>query len=265
MLRTRLPIHGVLVMIVLAYTGCVKRENSATTSVPAASPPAGLSAEQVVGYATGELSEIESYLPVLNEGRLKVAPPVDWDVAPRSKEYVVRFVFERDQRIPLPRITVGARDATAEEPNDLDRENLIGFVESLMGRMDEAGLKAMQGQVEPLMLGNRPCVRYVLNKKFRWGDRVLRAKCEVLKTVRDGRIYTIFLDANVNTLVDYRADAYAVMATMKFPLAEEAESNSGAGETGGSTEEKGSERDAAEVGEVEGESAPANSGGDGGA
>jgi hypothetical protein len=47
----------------------------------------------------------------------------------------------------------------------------------------------------------------------------MHAEREVLQTIREGRVYRVTLDAHVTTLAKYRADAYAVMATMQFPQA----------------------------------------------
>lgn len=220
MLRHRLSHRFLLTMNILVLTSCLKTDEPSESETPGSSASRFPAPEEVAGYATEELSQIGNYLPVLDGGRFKVAPPVDWEVASRSQDYVVRFVYDRGRRVPLPRITIWARDATANEPLNLDRENLVSFAESLMGRMDEKTLQAMQGRVEPLMLGTIPCARYVVRKKFRFGKRTLPARGEVLKTIRGGRVYTVLLDANINTLVNYRADAYAVVATLQFPLAE---------------------------------------------
>lgn len=232
-LRYRLPDHCLAVMGMLLLTSCFQAEDSRESAAPGSAASRSSASEELMGYGTEELSQIGNYLPVLDEGRLKAAPPVDWQVASRSQDYVVRFLFDRSRHIPLPRITIGARDVTANEPFNLDRENLVAFVETLMGGMNEASLQALDGRVEPLLLGEIPCARYVVGKKFRFGERTLPARGEVLKTIRDGRVYTVLLDANVNTLVDYRADAYAVMANLRFPLAEALEeSQAGAGEGG---------------------------------
>lgn len=233
-LRYRLPHHCLAVMGMLLLTSCFQAEDSRESAPRSSAASRSSASKELMGYETEELSPIGNYLPVLDEGRLKAAPPVDWQVASRSQDYVVRFVFDRSRRIPLPRITIGARDATANEPLNLDRENVVAFVEALMGGMDEASLQALDGRVEPLMLGEIPCARYVVDKQFRFGERTLPARGEVLKTIRDGRVYTVLLDANVNTLVDYRADAYAVMANLRFPAAEASgESQASAGEGDG--------------------------------
>ncbi|MFO7908189.1 MAG: hypothetical protein ACQESR_26245 [Planctomycetota bacterium] len=255
MLRHCLPHHHcfLLAMSILAFTSCLKTQDPGKSAAPGPCARALPAPEEVAGYATEELSEIGNYLPALDEGRLKVAPPLDWQVASRSQGYVVRFVFDRRRRVPLPRITIGARDAAANEPLNLDRENLVSFVESLMGEMDEKVLQAMDGRVEPLMLGRIPCARYVMRKKFRFGKRALPARGEVLKTIRDGRVYTVLLDANINTLVDYRADAYAVVANMRFPLAEASGETSGKANAGAG---KGDRRNSSRENETAEESAP---------
>ncbi len=205
-----------LLMIVPFLSGC-RRE---VESPPVASPPKKQpTSSEVLGYTIEQLSSIGGYLPELDEGRLKVAPPVDWHMAPRSRDYVARFVFDRSRRLTLPRITVDACEADEEDPHNLTKESLASYVKSMAGRMDEELLQVLEGEVGLLMLGDVPCARYVLRKKFRLGENLIRADREVLLTIRDGRIYRVLLDVHSGTLREYRADAYAVMATMKYPLA----------------------------------------------
>lgn len=222
-------VSGVFLLVIVPLLGCRGESGSS----PRHRPPSPLASDEVISFATEELSEVGGYLPLLDDGRVQVAPPVDWHVSPRSKAYVVRFVFDRRQRFPLPRITVEARDAAANDPHYLDEENLVTFVDSLLGRMDAKVLMAMEGGVDPLVLGSVACARYVVSKKFRLGGRVISAECEVLKTIRGGRVYTVVLDANADTLVDFRADAYAVMANMKFPQEQGVDAVAAKGEEGG--------------------------------
>lgn len=181
---------------------------------PSASP-------EVFKYSLEELSQIGGYLPVLDEGRLQVAPPVDWHMASRSKDYVARFLFDQNRRLALPRITVEVAEAEATDPRNLTKENLVAHVEALTSRIDDKLRQAVQESMRPMMLGDVPCVRYVVPKAFRQGDRTLRGEREVLQTIRDGRVYTVSLDVNASMLLEFRADVYAVVATMKFPLAPE--------------------------------------------
>ena len=90
------------------------------------------------------------------------------------------------------------------------------------------------------MLGDLPCARYVVKKKFSQGERLIQAEREVLQTVRDGRVYTVLLDVHMGTLLKYRGDAYAVAATMKFPLA--AEQDESESEKAAESEKAGSEK-----------------------
>ncbi len=207
-----------LCLAVLFLAGC--RQQADTPPAPAPTPmlssPRKLASPEILGYTVEDLSVIGSYLPALDEACLQVAPPAEWHVAPRSKNYVVRFLFDRNRRLELPRITVKVSAAQEEDPRNLSKKNLVSYIQSMKKRMDEKKLQAMDGEIEPLVLGAVPCARYVVRKKFRRGEKNVSGECEVVQTIRAGRVYTVFLDVYAGTLVRYRADAYAVMATAKF-------------------------------------------------
>jgi hypothetical protein len=186
----------------------------------------------VPGYDADQLTALGDYLPDLDEGRVRVAPPVDWLVAPRSKDYLARFLFDRNRRLSLPRITLDVRDGGPDDPRHLQPANLIEYTSSVSARMDENTRQALEGVVEPLQLGDVPCVRYVVHKNFRRDGKLVRADCEVLITICEGRVYTVSLDVFAGSLVDFRADAYAVVAGLRFPIAESADPKSGDPESG---------------------------------
>jgi len=210
------PLLGVplFMLVIVLVWGC---RPAAKDRVPVADPDPPPTAQGVPGYRVEELSAIGGYLPTLDDARLRVAPPIDWYLAPRSRGYVARFVFDRTGETPLPRITIMARDAEADEPGKLDEENVCGYAKSLARGMDEKLRRTLEAQVEPILLGGLACVRYVHSRAFRHRGRLLRASCEVVQTIVNDRVYTVSLDANVGTLFDYRADVYAVVATMQFP------------------------------------------------
>ena len=215
MSHSRLLFH----LIVLVLLGCRQPDDTRPVDSPPKQPSASES-RKVPGYSVKELSAIGSYLPdLLDEGRLQVAPPIGWHAAPRSKDYVARFRFDRNQ--PLPQITVEAREAGPDEPRNLNEENLPAYVDAMTDGMDEKLLQAMKGKIEPLKLGDLFCARYVVQRKFRSGGRLYAGKREVVQTIRNGRVYSVSLDVYAGMLVRYRADAYAVMATMKFPPAQQ--------------------------------------------
>ena len=133
-----------------------------------------------------ELSDLGGYLSDLDEGRLRAAPPVEWYVEPRAKDYVARFVFDRMRQSPLPRITIEARDADFQQPRDVNQANLREFLELFTNSLSEDTRQAVEGDLLMLVLGDVPCVAYKLNKQFRVGNRVYPAEREVLVTLSQG-------------------------------------------------------------------------------
>ncbi len=219
----------ILLVALLLLGGC--RQESGSAPDPSTQSPAPPSSQrplsqqtespsadsaQIPAYTVDELSAIGNYLPVLDEGRLQAAPPVDWHAAPRSVNYVVRFRFDKNHRLQLPRITVQSRAAEADEPRDLSKTNLLAYIAMVKQRMSDKRLKAIDGEIEPLVLGDVCCLRYVVRKKFLRGQNAVAGACEVVQTIRAGQVYSVLLDVYAGTLVQYRADAYAVMATAKF-------------------------------------------------
>ncbi len=182
--------------------------------------PAGAAAQvsaetlEVFAYSADELSALADFLPDLDEGRVRAAPPVDWHVASRDPKCVARFLFDR--AFPLPRITIEARAASFPQPRDVRRENLLEFRERLLGSLEGKMRQAMEGQCWALVLGDVPCIAYRTQQVFQVGSGRYGADREVLVTLRNGRLYTVILDVQAGQLDDYRADAWAVMAGLKF-------------------------------------------------
>lgn len=235
-------------VVALASFGCRQQAEPVTPKKPSSSPPPSVRRE-VPGYAQNDLSDITGYLPVLDDGRLKVALPIQWRMEPRSRDYVVRFRFDQNRQLPLPRITIHARDVVEGEPDNLTKDGLAGYIEVMAGQMEEKQRAAIVGQINPLMLGNIPCARYVTPRSFRLGKRVIPGDREVVQTIRGGRVYTILLDVTAGTLIDYRGDAYAVVAWMQFPAVEAAEAKAAKKGTGAEETDKGSDGSTSETSE----------------
>ncbi len=217
----RCLLSSALILWLLLCTGGCQSKTSDDSQPGTPSPQQPTQDDTSIGaYERSELSEIGAYLPDLDDGRLRVAPPVDWQPASRSKDYVARFVFDRQSPLPLPLITVTAEDADPDAPRNLTPANVAEYAAAVNTQLDESTRGAITSPVEPLILADIPVARFVQTKTFRPpSGRLLRGEREVLQTIRDGRVYRVVLDANVTTLVRYRADAYAVMASLQFPLA----------------------------------------------
>lgn len=200
-----------LIILMLYLTICIgRRGNAAAVQTSPIAP-------EIHEYTVDQFSALAGYLSDdLDEGRLRVAPPADWYVVPRAKDYIVQFVFDRTRQSPLPRITIEARDANFRQPRDVTRANLPAFLERYTGSLDRDTRQAAEGRVLMLMIGDVPCVVYTLNKRFRDGNREYAGEREVLVTLRNGRLYTVTLDVYAGKMELYNGDVFAVVAGLRF-------------------------------------------------
>ncbi len=168
-------------------------------------------------YTIEQIGEtLGGYLPPLDNQRLRIAPPADWHVQPRSRKYLARFVFDATHRSPLPRITVTVDDANFDEPSELDDKSLGLFLDLLDSKMSDSARKGLIEPMKPMILGDIPCVRYVVGKVYRRGNRKIPGESQIVKTLHAGRIYTVTLDAYRGTLLGHHNEAYVVVAGMVF-------------------------------------------------
>ncbi len=207
--------------VLLASLGCGK---DAPDSIQRAAQDAAHPNPEVPGYTVDELSSIGSHLESLDEGRLCVAPPIEWHMVPRGKDYVVRFVRDRTNRSPLPRITVEAGETDWKKLGELSEANLKQFRDAVADDLEQKTRQALEEDVKPLKLGSILCVHYVVRKQYQVGGKVIRGSREVIQTLQHGRLYTVSLDVYAGKLYDYRGDAFAVMANMRFLVPEQEES-----------------------------------------
>ncbi|MHB8971927.1 MAG: hypothetical protein ACYC3X_28125 [Pirellulaceae bacterium] len=201
-----------LVCLAVALPGCQE------------SPPPDASPPQIHRYPVRELDKyatLGGYLEDLDEGRVSLAPPVGWSIMSRDKDHVARFVFSPTGASPFPRITVDVRNAGFSAPRDATEEHLLPFFDRIQASLDQDSVQTVAGP-QPLVLGQVPCVQYVIRKGFRVtnesgaGNRSFRGEREVIETLALGRIYSVILDTYEGKLEDYRADAYAVVAGLRF-------------------------------------------------
>ena len=210
-LRACLAVGLVCLTILCLYQTVRIRRQGAQTVRPSSSKP------EIHRYSPEDLSALAGYLSDdLDDGRLRVAPPISWYVAPRDKAYLVRFVFDRLRQSPLPRITIEAHDADFQHPRDVTQANLPEFLKQFTDSLDERTRRASEGRILMLMLGDVPCVSYTLNREFRVGTSRYKSEREVLVTLRNGRLYTVSLDVYAGKLLDSQGDAYAVVAGLRF-------------------------------------------------
>jgi hypothetical protein len=161
-------------------------------------------------------SSLGNYLPPLDGGRVELAPPAGWHVVSRDRRYVARFVLDRRHRALLPRITITAEDSPFDELVDLDASTVEIFRDRVSERFDETTHRALLEPARSMILGDVPCVRYVVGKRFSRDGREIPAECQVIVTLHQSRLYTISLDVYAGKLLDHHNDAYAVVAGLVF-------------------------------------------------
>jgi hypothetical protein len=108
------------------------------------------------------LPELGDYLPPLDEGRLELAPPKDWAVAPRSSKYIVRFQADTNSAYPSV-LVVGS---TSERFKAVTAENLEAFAKAVAAELESAGTKTT---VKMGRVGNLVGVTYTRRARIK-GD-----------------------------------------------------------------------------------------------
>ncbi len=195
-----------------AQTGGAADDGSGS---PAANAPKGPKTYKLSDLSVG----LGDYLPPLDEGRVEIAPPGDWRVGSRQKDYVVWFHQYKDARL-LPQIRVTAEDAPEDAPQNATAADVDAYAKWVAGSV-EKDLGAKETLIEPvvpLVLGENAFGRYVRAGK-KGGGLIER---QMLTTTHDGRVYTIELIVLPEELKkrEVRDAGYVVGAGMKFQKAE---------------------------------------------
>jgi hypothetical protein len=164
-----------------------------------------------------ELPGVGDYLPrILDDGRMKVAPPTGWLPAELPIGYLVRFMPEHEKG-KFPSILIKA-EAFAGEPSTVTADNLDQFVQQVKSRL--ADEKKPNVKVEPRRIGDFAGAFY---------DYVVRSKDGserdhvVLETAFDGRLYSFQLHTVKGESGDYLKYLYAVAKGVQFVTEEPAE------------------------------------------
>jgi hypothetical protein len=169
------------------------------------------------------LPAVGEYLPPIDGGEVSVAPPVDWNVLPRGRTFLLGFA--KGKPTELPRIVINAEEPPAEAPLDLTEENAAAFAEQQDAALQHAaktGKKKVHEFHLPIVLGENVFVRHVRQASLGKG---VPCAVQSLQTIRGGRLYTVDLlvpidpqraDEYGEALTEYRDYGYAVAAHLKF-------------------------------------------------
>ena len=163
------------------------------------------------------LPAVDAYLPPLDDGRVRLAPPTGWRPLARDTKYLARFV--QGEATQLPRIAVTASDSPSPEVTNATEDNIEELIAPLTAKSKEGKRKPIE-PVRPIILGDQVFARHV--RIARYNDE----PCAIvsLQTVHDGRMYTVELYVKAGSdgseyakfLKQHQDDAYAVAANLKF-------------------------------------------------
>jgi hypothetical protein len=207
MSRRRFPTSTILVVLAAAL-GC----NQTSTSPEAAAP-----VEEEAGIkrrAAEDLPAVGEYLPVLDDGRVEIAPPEGWIDLPRTSKFLAAFA--KDKASEYPRIQVTAEDSLIPVLGDLSEENVDQFV-TVFDEKFKKKAASLPEPARPIYLGDKLYLRQVRLVAIK--DR--RLVLQSLATIEKGRMYKVELFCEVDPAdpADYatpltaaRDYAYAVAA-----------------------------------------------------
>lgn len=204
-----------LILLAAAIAGCGGSESKDSKKQNGSRDDASASGPIVRDADLGLLGD---YSPPLDTARVEIAPPKDWTILPRETPYLIRFSGSTAPNNPVPRMLITAEAATFE-PASLTEGNVKQMVELVNQELEQQGkVKSIRKSNEPvaMIIGGRPCVRYVLAGRLRGGSKEISVDRQFLVTVVNQRRYTVELQVVKGEVPRYRDVSYAVFAGMKF-------------------------------------------------
>ena len=190
---------AMLLLAVFFAAGC----SDGTDSAPTAS---------VKKYERSELPKTTQELPPLDQGRVEIPTPKDWQWRSQEKGILARFHLKG--RSGIPQIIIKLDGDAASEISDVTPENVQQYADGLQAQLDKQGTKYIE-PARPLILGKNAFARYVMAGKLP-NKQTATLERQILKTTRGGRTYTVELQVPVKELLKYRDPAYAIAAGMVF-------------------------------------------------
>lgn len=145
----------------------------------------------------------------LDEGRVEIAPPSDWDVPPSRSDKALAWFKEAGADVP--RIYVKGADY-AGEVTDVGKDNLEQFRDEMAKAVKADKKRKDASPVQSVIIGTFYGIQY--KSRVNYNDRILDRLFVV--TVQGGREYTVELWTPRRSLDDYENHAYAVAAGLKF-------------------------------------------------
>jgi len=217
----------VLALLVGLLAGCGggSVEPSAKTDGPGSNGTGGGAAfddNKPKEIRADKLLKLEGSLPPLpveggKAGYVKVQPPVGWETGTRSPDHIVWFHDKSvDTELPRIRLRLDERFDAAKFPFDtVTRDNLPQFAAEARKQIEER-LGKNEKLVEPvraMMIGDRPCVRYV--RKLKLGQLIVVR--QIVTTLVKGKFFRVELLVYKSEEIPSNNKAtYAVVAGFEY-------------------------------------------------
>lgn len=204
-------------------------------------PPPDPFALKIANEQTGYDLATGDELPPLDDGRLTLAAPKGWKFVPRPSNSLIKF--DKGGTLGIPSIDVTVEPSPYSEFENLTKENVVAFAKLRDKEMLENGRPLLE-PAKPMIIGGRPCVRYVIAVRVTSRMGSLDAERQVLETIHDERLYSVNLLILEGEILESRDAAYAVAASMKFHEVEDGGGSVFAAGSDGSEEPKEPEKPA---------------------
>ena len=181
-------------------------------------PPSGSKAARLVTITRGELSKVElgpyfpsddPQIPGLDENRLKVAGPKDWQVGPRTGKAMVWF--KQSLQYDYPQILVTAEDF--EQIMNVTDDTASKFAQLLASNLRK---RIPDVEVVPIRVGDRYGAMYRRMGRVKREFTEIDLESLIIETVVDGRKYAFELRTYPGQVEKYVHDLYAVFLMAKF-------------------------------------------------
>lgn len=212
------------ILCLISLAGCQDEAAQQTTSPQQKNKAAKSAAKpltlRVVAADALNLADVLADAIPVEPGKLELSGPADWGLASRSSDYLARFYLDRTRRTRLPRIWITAKTISEPAIETVTEENVIEYATEVAGQLANESNQELLEAVIPMLIGNRPCARYVRQTRFKFKDgnnqRSIVAERQVLVTMVAGREITVELHVLPGEIKQFRDLAYAVLAGMNF-------------------------------------------------